>query len=193
VREPSIRHYLIYLVLAAFLPVAGLALALFAMSMRNEYEVAWQRAEARTTFIAAAVQTQMDALVGTLDVLSTSPALAEGDFKSFHAQARIITGERVDAVSLIRPDGVTILNSRVPPEGVTPAFSVPEEEVKRALSEGHTIVTSLFLGATSRRPIFAMIKPVQVQGKPHALAVGLFASRFAPLIDRTLAPWHAAL
>ncbi|HLO78327.1 MAG TPA: ATP-binding protein [Magnetospirillum sp.] len=192
-RAPGIRHYLAILVLAAFLPVAGLALALFALSMRSEYEVAWQRAEARTTFIAAAIQTQMDALAGTLDVLSASPTLRDGDLAAFHAQARAITGERVDAVSLVRPDGVTVLNSRVPPGQPTPAFSVPEAEARRALDEGRTIITPLFTGATSRRTIFAMIKPVTVQGKPHALAVGLFSSRFEPLIDRTLAPWTAGL
>ncbi|MGE5515049.1 MAG: sensor histidine kinase [Bacteroidota bacterium] len=192
-RTPGIRHYLAFLVLAALLPVAGLALALFLLSMRSEYEVAWQRAEARTTFIAAAVQTQMDALAGTLDVLSASPALHDGDFPAFHAQARTITGERVDAVSLVRPDGVTVLNSRVPPGQTPPSFSVPEAEAKRAIAEGRTIITSVFSGATSRRAIFAMIKPVNVNGKPHALAVGLFASRFEPLIDRTLAPWTAGL
>jgi len=192
-RAPGIRQYLAILVLAAFLPVAGLALALFSLSMHGEYEVAWQRAEARTTFIAAAVQTQMDALAGTLDVLSASPALTQGDFVGFHGQARIITGERVDAVSLIRPDGVTILNSRVPPGQPTPSFSVPVEEVARALGENKTVVSRIFLGATSKRAIFAMIKPVQVQGRPHALAVGLFASRFEPLINRTLPPWNAAL
>lgn len=192
-RTPRIRHYLAILVLAAFLPVAGLALALFALSMRSEYEVAWQRAEARTTFIAAAVQTQMDALAGTLDVLSASPALRAGELAGFLAQSRAITGERVDAVSLVRPDGVTVLNSRVPPGQTTPAFSVPEAEARRAITEGHTIITALFTGATSRRAIFAMIKPVNVAGKPHALAVGLFASRFEPLIDRTLAPWTAGL
>jgi signal transduction histidine kinase len=193
VRTPGIRHYLAFLVLAALLPVAGLALALFLLSMRSEYEVAWQRAEARTTFIAAAVQTQMDALAGTLDVLSASPALTGGDLTAFHAQARTITGERVDAVSLVRPDGVTVLNSRVPPGQTPPAFSVPEHEARRALAEGRTIVTSIFTGATSRRAIFAMIKPVSVEGRPHALAVGLFASRFEPLIDRTLPPWSAGL
>jgi signal transduction histidine kinase len=193
VRTPGIRHYLGALVLAAFLPVAGLALALFVLSMRSEYETAWQRVEARTTFIAAAVQTQMDALAGTLDVLSASPALREGDFTAFHAQARVITGERVDAVSLVRPDGTTILNSRVVPGQTPPAFSVPQEDVKRAISEGGIVVGNLFSGATSRRPIFAMLKPVNVAGKPHVLAVGLFASRFEPLIDRTLAPWTAAL
>jgi signal transduction histidine kinase len=193
VRTPGIRHYLGALVLVAFLPVAGLALALFMLSMRSEYEVAWQRAEARATFIAAAVQTQMDALAGTLDVLSASPALREGDFVAFHAQARSITGERVDAVSLVRPDGTTVLNSRVPPGQVAPAFSVPEAEVRRALVEGGIIVGNLFTGATSKRTIFAMLKPVSVAGKPHVLAVGLFASRFEPLIDRTLEPWMAAL
>jgi len=193
VRTPRIRHYLALLVLAAFLPVAGLALALFALSMRAEHETAWQRAEARSTFVAAALQTQTDALVGTLDVLSTSPALAEGDLGAFHAQARTITGERVDAVSLIRPDGVTILNSRVPPDQPPPPFSVPVEDVRRALAENRTIVTAIFTGATSHRSIFAILKPVLVQGQPHALAVGLFASRFEPLVDRAVAPWTAAL
>lgn len=192
-RAPGIRQYLAILVLAALLPVAGLALALFSLSMHGEYEVAWQRAEARTTFIAAAVQTQTDALAGTLDVLSATQSLANGDLAAFHAIARTITGERVDAVSLVRPDGVTILNSRVPPGQEAPTFSVPESEVRRALAEDRTIVTHIFLGATSRRAIFAMIKPVTVAGQRHALAVGLFASRFEPLIDRTLAPWNAAL
>ncbi|MBC7950547.1 MAG: hypothetical protein H7Z12_01830 [Rhodospirillaceae bacterium] len=192
-RTPGIRQYLAILVLAALLPVVGLALALFSLSMHGEYEVAWQRAEARTTFIAAAVQTQTDALAGTLDVLSATPSLTDGDLPAFHALARTITGERVDAVSLIRPDGVTILNSRVPPGQEAPTFSVPESEVRRALAEDRTIVTHIFLGATSRRAIFAMIKPVTVSGQRHALAVGLFASRFEPLIDRTLPPWNAAL
>ncbi|MCR6631357.1 MAG: hypothetical protein NVV74_15645 [Magnetospirillum sp.] len=124
-RTPGIRHYLGVLVLAASLPVAGLALALFLLSMRSGYEVAWQRVEARTTFITAAVQTQMDALAGTLDVLSASPALADGDLAAFHTQARAITGERVDAVSLIRPDGVTVLNSRVPPGQIPPPSRSP--------------------------------------------------------------------
>jgi|GEM_PF-1821976 Bacteriophytochrome (light-regulated signal transduction histidine kinase) len=192
-RTPGIRQYLAILVLAALLPVAGLALALFFLSLKSEYEAAWQRAGARTTFIAAAVQTQMDALAGTLDVLSASPALGSGDLTGFHAQAGAITGERVDAVSLIRPDGVTILNSRVPPGVTPPAFSVPEAEMRRALAENRIVVSDVFTGATSRRPIFAMIKPVMVAGEPHALAVGLFASRFAPLVDRVQAPWTAAL
>ncbi|MCR6631356.1 MAG: ATP-binding protein [Magnetospirillum sp.] len=38
-----------------------------------------------------------------------------------------------------------------------------------------------------------MMKPVSVAGRPHVLAVGLFASRFEPLFDRTLAPWSVAL
>lgn len=192
-RTPRIRHYLTLLVLAAFLPVAGLALALFALSLKSENEVGWRRSEARTTFIAAAVQTQMDALAGTLDVLSASPALRDGDLTTFHSQARAITGERVDAVSLVRPDGVTMLNSRVPPGQPAPAFSVPEDQARLALAEGRTVITGMFNGATSRRAIFAMIRPVTVAGKPHALAVGLFASRFEPLVDRTLPPWTAAL
>lgn len=192
-RTPGIRQYLAILVLAALLPVVGLALALFSLSMRGEYEVAWQRAEARTTFIAAAVQTQMDALAGTLDVLSTAPTLTSGNLDSFLSHARLITGERVDAVSLVRPDGVTVLNSRMPSGQPPPSFSVPVDEVRRALAADRTIVTHIFQGATSRRAIFAMIKPVSVAGERHVLAVGLFASRFEPLIDRTLPPWNAAL
>lgn len=192
-RAPGIRQYLALLVLAALLPAIGLALALFFLSLKGEYEMAWQRASSRTTFIAAAVQTQMDALAGTLDVLAANPALTDGDLSSFHHQARTITGERVDAVSLVRPDGTTILNSRLAPDTPPPAFSVPVDDVRRALDGNLMVISDLFEGATSHQQIFAMIKPVMVAGQPHALAVGLFAHRFAPLVDRVQLPWTAAL
>ena len=191
--RPGIRLYLALLVVAAFLPVAGLATAVFVLSLRSDYEMAWQRAESRAVFLAAAVHTQMDTLAGTLDVLSASPDLQAGNLAAFHTQARTITGERLDAVSLVRPDGLTLLNSRMPPGKPTPAFSVPQDEVWRALDQNRTIVTAIFQGATSKRPIFAMIKPVMVQGRPHALAVGMFASRFDPLLSWAEAPWTIAL
>jgi len=193
IRDRGIINYLSVLVAAAFLPAVVLAVAVFVVVLEREIDVAWSRIEARTTFITGSVDSQMDALAGTLDALSSNQSLIDGDFESFHHQAQAVTGDRVDAVSLIRPDGVTILNSRVPIGTTPPAFSVPESAVAKALSDGTSIVSDLFLGATSRRPIFAMIKPVRVAGQPMALAVGLFAQRFAPLVARTLPPWEAAI
>jgi len=192
-RNRGIINYLSILVAAAFLPAVVLALSLFFVVLEREIDVAWSRIDARTTFIIGSVDSQMDALAGTLDALAASTLLGKGDLDGFHRQAQAVTGDRVDAVSLLRPDGVTILNSRVPVGQTPPAFSVPEVAALAALAGRRTVVSDIFLGATSRRPIFAMIRPVTVAGKPMALAVGLFAERFAPLVERTLAPWEAAI
>jgi signal transduction histidine kinase len=138
-RRPSVplRVYLLLLVLGAMLPGAVLTAILVAQTFAGNRAVIERRLMDAARVDAAAVDRELDAIIRTLEVLATSPALAANDLHTFHGEAvRLQSGQPGwYTVLLLSPEGQQIVSTRLPrgaplPEALEPA-SV-QEVVRRA-------------------------------------------------------------
>lgn len=109
--------------------------------------------------VAADVNRELMIKKGQLAALATSPALHDGDFAAFHAQAAEAYKESPGSVALIRRDGTQLINTLVP-AGTPLEPSRMSDRVERVLDTGRSEESDLFTSRLSKRPVIAVFYPV---------------------------------
>jgi signal transduction histidine kinase/CheY-like chemotaxis protein len=116
-RSPTVplRVYLLFLVLGAMLPGAVLTTILVAQTFTGNREAIERRLLDSARVDAAALDREFDAIIRSLDVLATSPALRAGDLETFHGEARRVQLAQRGwfSVLLLSPEGQQVVSSRV--------------------------------------------------------------------------------
>ena len=111
-----IRSYLLIVVLAATVPPALLTGALVARAFTTSRAAAEGRLIESARVDALAVDRQFETVVGTLQALTTSEALEQGDLQKFHQEATRVQSTQTGwfSVTLVSVDGHQLVNTRVP-------------------------------------------------------------------------------
>jgi diguanylate cyclase (GGDEF)-like protein len=181
----SLRARLLWLVAVCVLPlvltVAGL--------LYHNHELRRIQIEQSTLLLArkvmADVDSELSAIEAGLKVLATSPDLMSGDFRSFHLRARDALAPGIVSNYILTDDqGRQLLNTLIPFGVALPSQGTPGQLAK-VFTEKTTVLTDLFIGPVTHKPVLAMGVPVQVgDGIPFSLNIGLTPARLNEMLHR---------
>jgi PAS domain S-box-containing protein len=126
--------------------------------------------EARS--LSADVDREIIGEIGRLQALAASPSLRRGDFAEFQRQAEASLAFRQSGnIVLIDRDMQELVNTWVPFRRHLGKAAVSESSVERSLATGKPQVAGLFTGSVTKRLMFSIIVPVQIDGENrYALA-----------------------
>ena len=174
-RQPSLRAYLIALVILAVVPVLVFSAGLVMVQARNERAAVDHRLRETTRALAVAMDREVDGWITTLQALAISRNFEEGALPRFHEQATRLLPTRRGWLAIVLIDGTgrQLVNTlqpagaRLPPAGDREAFM----EVMRTRRPAVTgMVVSRLTGA---RVVVAAV-PVLRGGVVTAVLVGVF-------------------
>jgi two-component sensor histidine kinase len=193
-RSQSVIVYLFALVLVILIPALVVSLVLLNRNNQAQEEVVRALTNATVQAMGQSVEREIEGMVTTLRVLSTSPALLENDFAQFHRRASVaLKGSGAYLLALDR-DFNQLLNTRVP-FGTTLAPTSDPGSARQALESGTTVVSGLFFGQTAQRWVFNVLLPVPDSPTAAVLALTRDAANLTPALQSRQLPqgWHAAL
>jgi PAS domain S-box-containing protein len=126
--------------------------------------------EART--LSADVDREIIGEIERLQALAASPSLRRGDFAEFQRQAEASLALRQSGnIVLIDRNMQELVNTWVPFRRRLGKAAVSESLVERSFATGEPQVAGLFIGSVTKRLMFSIIVPVQIDGeKCYALA-----------------------
>ena len=194
---PSIRSKTATLVLACALPaIVGIA-ALCYDSYVRERDNLLRDAEWLAQSVMLAVERDLDAGQTAARALASSPSLASGKLRDFHAQARSILGPDFPGFAFVLSDtaGVALMHTRVaygmplPPNGNVDA-------IRKVAATNEPFTSDLHRAGPGQPWVISVDVPVQVQGVvAYVLSVQLRPERVAQLLaEQRLPPrWTAQL
>ena len=192
----SIQCALIGLVIACIVPAWAAAMLLILGTYKGERANIERDTVATARALMQAVDGELKGAQSGLAVLATSPYLAAGDLKSFYSQAqdalRNLAGNNI---VLIDPGGNQILNTLRPFGAALPAQKEPVQ-LRRPFETGIPVISDLFTGTVSKRPVVAVEVPVLTKGKTdYGLAMGIFPERLAEILRQQNIPsrWIAGI
>lgn len=193
-RSQSVAVYLFALVLVILIPALVVSLVLLNRNNRAQEDVVRALTNATVQAMGQSVEREVEGMVTTLRVLSTSQALREDNLTQFHQRASLaLQGTGAYLLGLDR-DLNQLLNTRVnfgEPLGPT---SDPGT-AKAALESGTTVVSGLFYGLSAQHWAFNVLLPVPDNAAVALLALTRDAANLTPALQSRQLPagWHAAL
>ncbi|MBI3446803.1 MAG: GAF domain-containing protein [Magnetospirillum sp.] len=152
--------------------------------------------------LAAAAQTQLRviereiaAAEATLRALASSPTLDQGDYAAFHRQALDVLRQspRLNIV-LLSPEGAQIVNTLQPYGRSLP--NNPAAFFFEVRDSGKAVLSDLFVGPLTKRPLAALAIPVFRDGRMiHVMTVSLDTEHLTPILNEEGYPesWAAAV
>ena len=195
-RPKSIQFWLSWLVIACILP-ATVGAAFFLVRSYDQ-----ERSNLETARIGVAralmqvVDGELAGATSVLQVLALSPLLASGDFANFHRMAtRAVEATSGANVILQQPDGSHIVNTLKPFGTPLPVHDVVEPQ-RLAIETAKAVVSDVFIGAVTRRPLVTVLVPVIIEGRvKYTLAMGFSSENLGKMLLRQNLPagWIAAI
>jgi PAS domain S-box-containing protein len=190
-RSPSVRAYLLGMVVAILLPVLLLAGLLFwqyydAELSRIELEL---RNDARA--MALDVDRDLQGQLNEAETLATAGAIASHDYARLYEQA--IRVKEFAGVDLLLRDrsGQQLMNTRV--AWGTPLPLGPVEGDSEVIASKKPYVSNVFLGAIAQRPIYFITVPILLNGDvAYFLHLGLELQRLADILAEDIGPGQLA-
>ncbi|WP_324152158.1 sensor domain-containing diguanylate cyclase [Ideonella sp.] len=181
----SLRSNLVWLVLVCVLPAAIAAAVVIVAAYREGRAALIERSQTRALLVSRAVDAELANAIAGLEVLSTSPALAAGDLAAFDEQARRAL-PYLPGNNLVLSDagGQQLLNTLLPRGEPLPPHGNPAL-LQRVIQHGEPVVSDLFIGGVTRRPLIAVEVPVRHEGRVvQGLAMGFFPDRLVAVLAR---------
>ena len=164
-KPTTLRFQLTCLVAAAVLPLwiaSGLLLYQAYSIKRDQVNVAMLE---RAQTLTMVVDRELTSVQAALLALATSPSFASGDFAGIHRQTLQLLQSYPGADIIVADaSGQQLVNSFLPYGTPLPIRKNPET-VRRIFQAGKPVVSDLFYGALTTRPLIGIDVPVTVQGK----------------------------
>jgi PAS domain S-box-containing protein len=187
--------HLAVLCLALLVPVLILGTILAYSYSESEGERLEEEALRMAHDVTAACDREFAGLIATMKVLGLSRYLQSGDLENFDAQARSVYRQIGINVIVRDLNGQQLVNTRVP-RGVPLPVNVDPDSDSAALKAKQPIISNLFMGALTRKPLFIVNAPVLRDGKAvYLFNLSLEPERMRDVIVRTDLPpdWTAAV
>ncbi|WP_290641509.1 hybrid sensor histidine kinase/response regulator [Aquabacterium sp.] len=178
-----IRTSLVWLVAASMLP----GMLLSAWFIVSDYQQHKAQAIQRAIAIARAGTASLDRdLAGTtaaLRVLASSNSLHHDDLATFYLQAQdALPYQAISNYVLINETGHQMLNTLKPWGAALPAVGGPPQ-LQRIFKTGEPVLTDVFTGPVTGKPILALGVPVKRDGHTlYSLNAGIFPERIAKVL-----------
>ena len=184
----TVTRTLLMLMLALTVPVVAFTvfvLVRHALDAQSRYA---REAEQIAGFVSQIVDKELSNLAALLKGASNSTALQDGDFETFHREARRLVGGGGDIIVLRDRDQRQLLNTAVPfgtPLPPAPPI-LPEEQA--TFDEGGTVVGGVYASPISGELRIPVAMPVTIEGQPLVLAITVAATYFHDLIAPVAPP-----
>ncbi|MEQ9123048.1 MAG: hypothetical protein RIM80_10840, partial [Alphaproteobacteria bacterium] len=181
-------RFLLLIVAAALLPsvlISGMVIWDIADRHRERRQ---QELQARAETMIQVVDQQIVDSITVLQVLASSDALREGDFKTFHRRVRRALLGRAAHAIVLDADLNQILNTRVPYGAPLGKTSDPASARAAADRQGPAVST-VFFGGVAQASVFNVVMPVTVESEArYFLILTRNAATLEPLLNRTHIP-----
>lgn len=179
--------------IAAVLPAALVMIALAVWPYLQERERAEEGLVVTARLLGSSLDERLVRLERQLERIARSIPL--GEPASFHDMAlRLRDDEQIDALILVRPDGVHVLNTRFPPGSTLPQSS--PAMLMGAIHRGIPVINDLYRAPVVEHPTVGVGIPVVDGGRiRYALNGAIDASRIRDVLLREALPagWAASV
>jgi len=167
VRRYSISTYLITAMLAIVAPFCLFLWFLAWQLQASEGEAVERRTLRSAQSISRAIEPVIGSMMTTVNLLSSTEELANGDLEAFHRRTQFALSNTGQFVILVDAEQNQLLNTRV--EYGTPLGKISETQgYERALQLGKPVTTDFFMGKTSGKWVFNVLKPLEVSPSSEA-------------------------
>jgi signal transduction histidine kinase len=182
-RHSSIRRQLTCLVIACVLPVWLIAGLLVRHEYYSKLEEVNRDMLATARAFTMVVDRELASVQASLLALATSPSFRNGDFKDIHRQTLELLKTHPGADIIVSDiTGQQLVNSFSPAGSSLPKRNNPEV-VRNIFSAGKPVVSNLFYGAITKRPLIAIDVPVFLDGKViYDLSMTFSSDRLAAVL-----------
>ncbi len=194
-RATSIVVYLFALALVTLVPSFLFSGMLLKRNNEAQQDVVHSLTRATTRAISDAVDREVDGLITTMKVLSTSTSLENGDLETFHNRTQDALADSGSFLLLLDHSFHQILNTRLP-YGAPLPMTGDVETPQKALESGQITVSDMFMGAVAQQLVFDVLMPhIASDGEQQVLMLGQNAKNLTDALTSTRLPegWNAAL
>jgi two-component sensor histidine kinase len=157
--KPSIRFYLVAIVVVVIVPFALLVALLLLQLEARERAALEQRVAGDAYAIAVGVGRQLQDMATTLRVLASAPELEHGDLAAFHRRTQGALRGTQFYVIAVDGDGQQLLNTRVP-FGTQLGSTSNMAHLDRVLETQRADASGIFHGQVSGEWVFDVTLPV---------------------------------
>lgn len=133
----------------------------------SEAEAVDRRTLRAAQSISRAIEPVIDSMVTTVNLLSSTEELAKGDFETFHRRSQFALRNTGQFVILVDNDTNQLLNTRVD-YGTALGKISDTDGFERALQVGQPVATDFFMGRTSGKWVFNVVKPLEASSPSSA-------------------------
>lgn len=195
-RRLSLHASLIALVSLCVLPAALVSAGLVWSHYSHERERIYAGSVLMADQLAAELDRELAGVTSGMRVLASAPELQRDDFATFHRRAsEALRSQIVNNYLITDRAGQQRVNTLRPWGEPLPVTGTPPA-LARVFDEGATVITDLFIGPVTGRPVIAVGVPVQRGGAVvYSLNIGLSPDRIGAILhQRPLPPgWIAAI
>jgi nitrogen-specific signal transduction histidine kinase len=172
-------------------PVCLIAAFLVHEAYRQKRSLIEQHMQGTARALRSTLEFELADVQTSLQVLSTSPSLAKRDFAAFHAQALQVLQFYPGAdIILADETGQQLVNTYRSFGEALPKRNVPDL-VRRVFDGGKPVISDLFHGAVTKRPLIGVDVPVMMDGRvAYDLAMTLPTDRLSAILARQKLPKH---
>ncbi|UHL65391.1 sensor domain-containing diguanylate cyclase [Paralcaligenes sp. KSB-10] len=187
---PSILSRLVLLATACIVPASLMAVLLITYDYHQARTQLTHNSMSTARAMVLAVDRDFASTESTLIALATSPYLSTQDYAAFYRQASEILRDPANiAIALSDAAGKQYLNT-IRPYGAPLPRQSNSRQLQRVAETQKTVISNLFVGPVTRRPLAVMGVPVVRKNKAiYNLSAGMFAEHFSKLLaQQTLPP-----
>jgi signal transduction histidine kinase len=187
-------HFLIIAILVPAFVAAALGIGYVYVEERQAQETSVRET---VRMFCLLVQNEVETNEGILHTLASSPALANGDLRSFYEHAQSMTPNAAYNIVLFDLDGRQIMNSRMPFGAPLPARRLSNiDDLMRRYGADRTLVSDVFLIPRLNQHDFVVQVPVHHGGRVrYLLSMGIPAASLQALLQGRSFPstWLVAI
>ena len=192
----TIRFWLNSLVIVCILPAVVVTSLIIIRSFNQARASFEQNLVGTARALGQAVDAELKGARSALLVLTTSPQLSSDDLARFYDEAQqTVHALNIDNIVLSDAQGQQLVNT-LRPFGESLPFHGDREQLRLVLEGGQPVISDLFTGRVTGKPIIVIEAPVLVEGSPrYTLAIGMFPERLSAILRRQKMPsdWVAAI
>lgn len=186
----SIRSSLALLAMACILPGALMSTYFIVSDYQQQKARAVQNAIATARAATANLDRDIASIESGLHVLATSAALNTPDLRAFYQQAKqALPFQNITNYVLTDASGRQQVNTILPVDAALPKVVTPQ--LLQVFTNGATVLTDVFIGPATGKPILAIGVPVKRNGQIiYGLNAGIFPERVANVLLAQRLPPH---
>ena len=192
----SIGVYLVALAAVVALPLIAFVVFLMLRLEAQQREILNSNTQENARIVARAIDRELNDSATTLRLIASSPELRSGDLEAFHQRTELSLRGTSRYVLLADSEGNQKLNTRFAfGEPLLPMANM--DGLRSVLASGRIGISTVFLGASSRRWVFNVLMPLpeDLQQAGAALVVTQNADDLQRLIGTDALPseWSVAV